>query len=71
MDEGYAPLAIPFTPIATPALEMRVEWKVDQLLAYLRSWSAAQRYGKATGGDAVALIARELRAAWAIGNACA
>jgi len=34
------------------------------LLDYLRSWSAAQRYHQATGGDAVAEISDELRRAW-------
>ena len=35
-----------------------------QFLAYLRSWSATQRYMKANGSDPVATIERELVAAW-------
>ncbi|HJU26759.1 MAG TPA: class I SAM-dependent methyltransferase [Rhodanobacteraceae bacterium] len=64
VDEGYASLSIPFAPVEAPAFEMRTEWNADQLLAYLRSWSAAQRYRKATGGDAVAGISEALRDAW-------
>lgn len=64
VDEGYASLSIPFAPIEVPAFEMRSDWDAEQLLAYLRSWSAAQRYRKATGGDAVAEISDELRQAW-------
>ncbi len=64
VDEGYASLAIPFTPLAAPSFEMRVDWNAAQLLDYLRSWSAAQRYHQATGGDAVAEISDELRRAW-------
>ena len=64
VDEGYASLAIPFAPLEAPAFEMRMDWNADQLLAYLRSWSAAQRYRKATGNDAVAGIADELQRAW-------
>jgi SAM-dependent methyltransferase len=64
VDEGYASLDIPFAPVAAPPFEMRVDWTVRQLLAYLASWSAAQRHLKATGHDAVAAITDELLAAW-------
>lgn len=64
VDEGYASLDIPFAPVAAPAFEMRVDWTARQLLAYVTSWSAAQKYLKATGHDAVAAIADELLAAW-------
>jgi SAM-dependent methyltransferase len=64
VDEGYASLALPFQPLPTPAFEMRTDWNAGQLLAYLSSWSAAQRYRAATGRDAVAEIADELREAW-------
>jgi hypothetical protein len=43
---------------------MIAPWTVDHLLAYLRSWSATQRYIKANGEDPVALIEPDLRAAW-------
>lgn len=64
VDEGYASLALPFERVAAPAFEMRVDWDAAQFLAYLASWSAAQRHRKATGVDAVAAVADELRAAW-------
>jgi hypothetical protein len=43
---------------------MIASWTVDHLLAYLRSWSATQRYIKALGEDPVTLIEPDLRAAW-------
>lgn len=64
VDEGYASLALPFVPVPAPALEMRVDWDAAQFLAYLSSWSATQRHRRATGVDAVAAVAEELRAAW-------
>lgn len=64
VDEGYASLDLPFEAVQPPAFEMRMEWNAEQLLAYLSSWSAAQRCRAATGRDAVAEIADELRAAW-------
>lgn len=64
VDEGYASLGIPFAPIAAPDFEMCVDWNARQLLAYLSSWSAAQRYLRTTGNDPIAMIADELIAAW-------
>lgn len=64
VDEGYASLELPFTPVIAPTMELRVDWSARQLLAYLASWSAAQRYHKETGQDAVTDIADELIAAW-------
>jgi ubiquinone/menaquinone biosynthesis C-methylase UbiE len=64
VDEGYASLDIPFTPVAAPTFEMRVDWSAEQFLAYLSSWSAAQRYRKLTGNDAIAAISDRLIAAW-------
>jgi hypothetical protein len=43
---------------------MRAEWNLHQYLAYLSSWSAAQRYLKRTGPDPVATIADAMREAW-------
>lgn len=64
VDEGYASLELPFQPLQAPAFEMCMDWNAGQLLAYLSSWSAAQRYRAATGGDAVAEIAGALCEAW-------
>ncbi|HEX5960734.1 MAG TPA: class I SAM-dependent methyltransferase [Rhodanobacteraceae bacterium] len=64
VDSGYATLDIPFAAVAPPAFGMRVDWTARQLLAYLASWSAAQKHARETGRDAVAEVADELLAAW-------
>lgn len=64
VDEGYASLVIPFAPVTAPAFDMRVDWNARQLLAYLSSWSSAQKYREATGKDAIAAVAEDLLAAW-------
>lgn len=70
VDAGYrtipmpAGVGAPFEPVAAPAFEMRVDWDAAQFLAYLRSWSATQRYIKANGSDPVATIENDVRAAW-------
>jgi len=64
VDAAYRTLPFPFTEIPAPALPMLAHWNVEQFLAYLRSWSATQRYLKAQGHDPVALVEPELRGAW-------
>lgn len=64
IEEGYRTLPFPFERIDAPAFEMRVEWTLAQFLAYLRSWSATQRYLKANGVDPVALVEADLARAW-------
>lgn len=60
----YRDLPFPFAPIDAPAFEMRCEWTLANYLAYLRSWSASERYRKETGRDAVAQVSRAMAQAW-------
>ncbi|MEP6938843.1 MAG: class I SAM-dependent methyltransferase [Rudaea sp.] len=64
VDAGYRTLPFPFTPVAAPAFPMLVRWRVEQLLRYLRSWSATQRFITALGEDPVAIVEDDLREAW-------
>ena len=64
VETGYRTIPFPFVEIAAPEFPMVAPWTVDHLLAYLRSWSATQRYIKALGEDPVSLIEPDLRAAW-------
>ncbi|OOG48872.1 SAM-dependent methyltransferase [Rhodanobacter sp. C06] len=64
VDTGYRDLPFPFTRVESPSFMMRADWNLAQFLAYLRSWSATQRYQKRTGSDAVQAATPELAAAW-------
>ncbi|MGH8049411.1 MAG: class I SAM-dependent methyltransferase [Arenimonas sp.] len=64
VEAAYHDIIFPLDEIQTPPFELRCDWNLSQYLAYLRSWSASQRYLKATGIDAVGLIENEMRQAW-------
>ena len=64
VENGYAHLPFPFERIDAPAFAMECNWTLSQYLAYLRTWSAAQRYLRETGDDPVALVEPEFRLAW-------
>ncbi|QBB72303.1 class I SAM-dependent methyltransferase [Pseudolysobacter antarcticus] len=68
VENGYADLPFPFEEIIAPPFEMHIEWTAAQFIAYLRSWSASQRYLQAQGHDAVALVEAELREAWGVAS---
>jgi SAM-dependent methyltransferase len=64
VEAGYTTLPFPFVEIAAPAFPMAAMWNVEHLLAYVRSWSATQRYIRDNGSDPVAIVEPELRTAW-------
>jgi SAM-dependent methyltransferase len=64
VESGYRTLAFPFDEIAAPAFAMQAGWSLDELLGYLRSWSATGRYVAARGDDPVAALRRELEPLW-------
>lgn len=64
VETGYGELPFPFRKINSPAFSMRLTWSLDQLLGYLRSWSATARYIKTNGIDPVEALAAELSSIW-------
>jgi len=62
--EKFEELPFPFAEITTPQFEMVAEWSVEQLLGYLRTWSATQRFMASEKRDPLMEIEAELRRAW-------
>ncbi len=62
--ERYATLPFPFDEIAAPAFSMTVDWNLSELLAFLETWSASQRYFQERGTRATQEIAPELSRMW-------
>jgi SAM-dependent methyltransferase len=65
VENGYRDLPFPYQALSgVPAFAMQLQWTLPQYLAYLRTWSASQRYAKDTGRDSVAEHAEEFAHAW-------
>lgn len=64
VENGYRDIEFPPHPIVAPHFAMECHWNLPQYLAYLRSWSASQRYLTSTGIDAISLHEDEMRIAW-------
>lgn len=66
VEEGYRHLPFPFEPLLPPPLALELRWSLDEVLGYLGTWSAVQRYRDARAGDPLALLATPLRTAWGV-----
>ena len=62
--EKFEELPFAFPEIETPRFEMVADWNVEQLLGYLRTWSATQRFMAAEKRDPLEEVEQELRLAW-------
>lgn len=64
IEADYTNIEFPGTHIDVPEFQMHVDWRVQDMLGYLRTWSACNRYEKLRGADPVSIIEPELTAAW-------
>lgn len=64
IETGYADLVLPLPRVEAPAFEMALSWTLDELVGYLGTWSAAQRYRADRGSDPIPAVRAELAAAW-------
>ncbi len=64
VEQGYNGISFPYQPLATPDLNLTVEWSQGQLEAYLRSWSATEKYIKDKGIDPVTRLSPRLTQVW-------
>lgn len=64
IDAGYADVLLPGRIIDAPSLRMSAEWTADDMLGYLRTWSACKRYRQEHGSDPVDQIEDGLRQNW-------
>jgi len=62
--DGYRTIEFPFNELGSPQFELEARWNLEQLLGYLRTWSATARYIKECGVDPVSELEPNLAHAW-------
>jgi hypothetical protein len=50
--------------LEAPTFAMQAEWTMSELLGYIGTWSAVQRFRETTGHDPLPELARELKEFW-------
>lgn len=64
VEDEYPTIAMPFNETAIGNFCIVADWSAGQLLDYMRTWSAAQRFTAANGYDPLERHADALRRAW-------
>lgn len=67
IDEGYRTISFPFKKISTPEFYMKNFWSLEELISYINTWSALERY-KAKGQTLDSFLLPALTAAWPEGK---
>ncbi len=63
-EDGYKAIALPFPEISSPSFRMEVRWTLEQLLGYFNTWSATNRFIKATGQNPLEPLRGALLKVW-------
>jgi ubiquinone/menaquinone biosynthesis C-methylase UbiE len=70
VENAYRKLPFPYERLPVPAFAMRVTWSLEQLMGYLRSWSATAQYIKVNGTDPVEELMQEIAPMWGDAEVC-
>jgi len=64
VDEGYRSLPFPFEELEAPALEIQLDWRLEDLVGYVGTWSAVWALQQSEGPGPFATLRRALADAW-------
>jgi SAM-dependent methyltransferase len=65
VEEAYRTLPFPWSELPAPSFEMQTHWDLDEVMGYLGTWSAVQRYKDANDQrDPLPDLRRHLESLW-------
>ena len=64
LEDHFRNVPFNFEPLPTKDFRIELNWTRNELLGFLRSWSAVQNFLKARGTDPVEIIAGQLEPVW-------
>lgn len=64
VDEGYRSLELPGEPLDPPPFWIRADWNLDQMLAFVGTWSGTQEYIRRRGVSPIPRVAEPLERVW-------
>ncbi|MCM2312772.1 MAG: class I SAM-dependent methyltransferase [Steroidobacteraceae bacterium] len=69
VEQGYRTLPFPWRELQAPLFELETDWDLEQVMGYLATWSAVQRYQERVGQDPLAALRPRLAALWPLSTA--
>jgi SAM-dependent methyltransferase len=64
VESGYRTLRFPYVELDPPSFAMEEEWNLAELLGYIGTWSATQRFRETLGRDPLDQLAGEIAPLW-------
>lgn len=64
VEAAYRTLPFPLHEIQAPPLRLELHWDLSALIGYVGTWSAVQRYARATGNDPLPALRQRLEPHW-------
>jgi ubiquinone/menaquinone biosynthesis C-methylase UbiE len=68
VEEKYSTVEFDYEPLPVKEFQTILEWKREDLVGYISSWSAIQKFIKANGYSPVSVIEEEIKKLWAEGE---
>ena len=64
MDEKYSTVEFDYEPLPVKDFETVLRWKREELLGYISSWSAIQKFIGVNGYSPISIIEEKLKRLW-------
>lgn len=64
VEEGYRGFEFPFAEFSAPAMELRADWTLPQMIGYIETWSAVWAMVKERGRGALDQLSEDLARVW-------
>jgi len=68
IDQGYETIPFPFIELPSRKFKIQVNWKAEDFIGYLNTWSSVQNFKKANHYNPVDKFWEELRSIWTDGS---
>ena len=68
IDENYETIPFPFPELETPHFTNRLQWTLEHLMGYLKTWSAVKHFVKQNGYNPVDKLQPEIETYWTKGQ---
>jgi SAM-dependent methyltransferase len=66
VESGYAEVVLPFTELPPGEFVMGMSWDLQNVMGYLKTWSATRHFAAKHGYNPVDAIGTELESAWGV-----
>jgi SAM-dependent methyltransferase len=64
VENAYRDLPFPWREVTVPQFQLRLDWRLEDFIGYVGTWSATQRYTKVSAADPLPALREEIAPLW-------